>query len=528
MKAKRVNAILALFLLTSFQLLSAQNKPLVKEIKSTMLKATRFMVEEVSYNGGYVWNYTPDRSRCWGEMEAKPTMIWTQAPGTPSMGQLFLDAYHATGNEYYYQAAEKAAQALIKGQLDSGGWNYMIDFAGEESLIDWYNTIGKNGWRLEEFQHYYGNATFDDEATFGPAYFLLRMYQEKNDAQFKIPLQKAILFVLESQYPIGGWPQRFPLNNDYQKDNHPDYSSFITLNDDVHRNNVLFLVSCFELLGDSSLLEPIQRAMNCIMILQQDAPQPGWSWQFTTDLKPTGARTYEPAGIYSGATYSCIGLLMDYYELTGETKFLTRIPEALQFLESIKLPEEFKEYYPREILPGFDLYPSCVEVGTNKPLYVHRSGSNATSGKYFADYNHLNQWMPTFSMRSLNLQRLKDRFAHLKMLSPEKASENSPLKTTERKKLPKFVSGTIHPVIEQDAQQIINDLRIKPYWEGTFAYSNPYIGDGPVQPTEGDFSCTQNGDKYDTSPFRFSEDTKGISTSTYIENMFRLICYLNQ
>jgi hypothetical protein len=35
----------------------------------------------------------------------------------------------------------------------------MIDFAGDRSLKEWYNTIGKNGWRLEEFQHYYGNDT---------------------------------------------------------------------------------------------------------------------------------------------------------------------------------------------------------------------------------------------------------------------------------------------------------------------------------------------------------------------------------
>jgi hypothetical protein len=32
------------------------------------------------------------------------------------MGHLFLDAYRATGDEYYYQAAEKTASALIWGQ----------------------------------------------------------------------------------------------------------------------------------------------------------------------------------------------------------------------------------------------------------------------------------------------------------------------------------------------------------------------------------------------------------------------------
>jgi hypothetical protein len=52
----------------------------------------------------------------------------------------------------------------------------MIDFAGDRSLKEWYNTIGANGWRLEEFQHYYGNDTYDDDVTSDAARFLLRMY----------------------------------------------------------------------------------------------------------------------------------------------------------------------------------------------------------------------------------------------------------------------------------------------------------------------------------------------------------------
>ena len=92
----------------------------VEEVLITMKKATRFMVEEVSTNGGYVWFYLPDMSRRWGEMEAYETMIWVQFPGTTTMGHLFLDAYHVTGDEYYYDAAEKVARALIWGQPERG------------------------------------------------------------------------------------------------------------------------------------------------------------------------------------------------------------------------------------------------------------------------------------------------------------------------------------------------------------------------------------------------------------------------
>jgi len=78
---------------------------------------------------------------------------------------MHFDAYHATGEEFYYRAAESVAAALIQGQDPSGGWNYLVDFAGDESLRQWYATVGAmpSGWG--EFHHDYGNATFDDGGT---------------------------------------------------------------------------------------------------------------------------------------------------------------------------------------------------------------------------------------------------------------------------------------------------------------------------------------------------------------------------
>lgn len=91
----RLFCAVALILVAVPQAAQAQSR---EEIERTMKRATRFMVEEVSTNGGYVWSYLPDMSRRWGELEAKPSMIWVQPPGTATMGHLFLDAYHATGD----------------------------------------------------------------------------------------------------------------------------------------------------------------------------------------------------------------------------------------------------------------------------------------------------------------------------------------------------------------------------------------------------------------------------------------------
>ena len=65
-------------------------------------------------------------------------------------------------------------------------------------------TMGHNGWRLEEFQHYWGNAAFDDGGTAEVSRFLLRLYLERRDPRYNPALDRAIQFVMDSQSPIGG------------------------------------------------------------------------------------------------------------------------------------------------------------------------------------------------------------------------------------------------------------------------------------------------------------------------------------
>ena len=54
---------------------NAQEDNLAKQAEEVMVKATKFMQDEVSTNGGFVWFYLPDMSRRWGEMEAYKTML---------------------------------------------------------------------------------------------------------------------------------------------------------------------------------------------------------------------------------------------------------------------------------------------------------------------------------------------------------------------------------------------------------------------------------------------------------------------
>ncbi len=505
--------------------------PAGEEVAAVMRRATTFMVEKVSTNGGYVWSYLPDLSRRWGEMEAKPTMAWVQAPGTPEMGQIFLDAYHATGDQYYYQAAEKAAAALVWGQHPTGGWNYVIDFAGEASLRDWYETVGRNGWRLEEFQHYYGNATFDDHGTIESGKFLLRLYLEKRDPKYRPALDKAVSFVLDSQYPNGGWPQRWPHTHEFQKKGKPDYTGYVTFNDEVHAENMEFLLMVYQTLGDARVLEPLDRAMDLVLVTQWGQPTPGWSLQYTPDLQPAGARTYEPRSIATHTTAANLKLLMDFYELTGETRFLARVPEAIDWLEKVVAP-------PATHTKDGRTHFTHMEVGTNRPLFVRRRGSNVENGEYYVDYDATGK----MAERRVDTVGLRARYERLRATPPEEASRNSPLKSPATAPLPRFVvtGDIVGSDLNTDttarrahdasrAEALVAGLNAEGYWPTELrTTSNPYAGIGPAQPPAGFTDRGQVGDHTDTSPYTLPKGPMGISTGTYIRNMSMLIQYLEQ
>ena len=511
--------------------LGAKAPSLKTKALDAMKSATEFMMDSVSVRGGFVWNYLPDFSRRWGEMEAKNTMVWTQAPGTPQVGHLMLDAYHATGDEFYYEQACKVAQALIWGQLECGGWNYVFDFAGENSLKDWYNTVGRSGWRLEEFRHYYGNATFDDSASSECAKFLLRMYVEKYDPAFRPALDKAINFVLESQYPVGGWPQRYPLMYDHPFEGKADYSSFITLNDDVIPECTEFLMQCCQCLGMQSLREPVLRAMYLIITLQQGQPYAGWADQYTVeDLKPAHARSYEPRAVNSGTTVAMIRQLLRYYTITADTRFLSGIPAAIEWLESEALPQsEVAKWNRPSRDPEAILVPRFIDPDSGKPLYVHREGSNTDNGDYYTDQNISNTIGHYSSAAWVNPKALRRQYEAALKLDRDSLLACSPLYAKCEVPLdPYYVSVPAGRTTEAQVKEILSAQQKNGCWLSPLgSTSNPYKAGAPTEKSHTtEFVSTNVGDEYDTSPYRCTDGTLCISTKDYLQKMSSLIDFV--
>lgn len=353
-------------------------QPSAPEVQAAMKKATQFMLEKIAYRGGYVWSVSEDFSRRDGEVPARGTQIWIQG-GTPDVANAYLDAYEATRDPLFLEAARQAADALVYGQRPEGGWHYFIDF-DPKGIEEWYKKeASRFKWGYEEYRHYYGNATFDDGNSALAARFLLRFYMTTLESAYRAPVIKAFDFFLKAQFPNGAWPQRYPLRYEFAHDGMPDYTSYYTPNDGAMVANILTLVEGYEKLGDERYLEAAKRGVDFLITVQGPEGQAAWAEQFAPNMEPTAARTHEPSGFVIRESVEIIELLETFYLMTGSTRYLRPIPGALAWFERVNREAlEFKRPVGR-----------YYQLGTNLPVYVIRTD------KTNADGYGLYQWSTT-------------------------------------------------------------------------------------------------------------------------------------
>lgn len=481
------HSLMAFYLFGTLIFLNSTAGQTKMEVRAAMRKTTDFMMRTVSNRGGFLWQYSADLSEQWGEIPARKSQIWVQPPGTASVGMVLIKAFQATGDTEYLRYAENVAGTLIFGQHPSGGWHYLIDF-DPSGLQQWYDKVAAECWGWEEFYHYYGNATFDDEVTVSAARFLLNLYLTTLDPKYKSSLVKALDFILVSQYPNGAWPQRYPLRYDFVHDGHADYTSYYTYNDQVISGNIFFLLEAFRKLGNAEYVEAARRGMDFYLLSQLPAPQAGWGMQYDLELKAAWARAYEPASVASPQTVENIRSLESFYKITGDRRYLRPIPDAIQWLENSVINTDVSKKFT---------HATFYEIGTNRPLYAHREGSGVKDGRYWVDYKQellLDHYGMTIKV---DLPSIKKEFDRVRSLSVEQtraeveaSAEAGDAKwQADQHEIQKIISST------DERGAWVEDLRI-PYYPDVLGHPRRVV--------------------------------KGISTRAYVSNMEKLISYLKK
>lgn len=337
-----------------------------RQVVTAMRKAATFYRDSVASHGGYVYYYSVDLKQQWGEGVATRDQIWVQPPGTPTVGMAYLKAYEATGDSFYLKAAQEAAEALIYGQLKSGGWTNVIDFNRRGRVAQYRN--GKGGGK--------NNSSFDDGQSQSAIRLLIHVDKALDFRHQAIG--ETAGFALNAlggaQFPNGAFPQvwtgpvkRQPIlkasypDYDWRNEGHiKNYWDMYTLNDNVCGYITETLIDACRIYNDERFMTALTRLGDFLILAQMPNPQPGWAQQYNYEMKPIWARKFEPPAISGGESQEVIETLMEIYRITNDRKYLEPIPRALVYLKGSLLADgRLSRYY---------------ELRTNRPLYMFRRG----------------------------------------------------------------------------------------------------------------------------------------------------------
>jgi hypothetical protein len=342
---------------------SPADAPLPDQAVATMRKAATFFRTKAASHGGYVYYYSPDLAQRWGEGKASAQQIWVQPPGTPAVGLAYLRAYAATGDRFYLDAARDAAEALVYGQLASGGWTNSVDFDPAGKLVAQYRN-GKGRGR--------NYSTLDDGISQGALRLLMHMDRalDFKNAELHEASEFARSALLAAQFPSGGFPQvwsgpvaphapvkaAYP-DYDWRTENRiKDYWDLPTLNDEVAGKVAQALLDGWEIYQDKRCREALVRLGDFLILAQMPDPQPAWAQQYDKKMRPVWARKFEPPAIAGRESMDAMETLLRVHRLVGDAKYLAPIPRALAYLRGSLLPDgRLARYY---------------ELQTNKPLYM--------------------------------------------------------------------------------------------------------------------------------------------------------------
>lgn len=348
---------------------ASADEPLRREAADALRRATAFYHGQVAVHGGYVYRYSHDLSKREGEGKTGDDTVWVQPPGTPTVGEAFVDAYERTGEGYLRDAARAAGECLRRGQLESGGWTDRIEFQPAERMRFAYRVDERHGKRP------FNVTTFDDDKTQSALRMLMRLDQalQFHDARIREATQFALDAVLKAQFPNGGWSQgysefpdatRHPLRPASFPETWPReypggaYWRFYTFNDNAVADTIDTLLLAARIYDEPRYRAAALQAGDFILLAQLPEPQPAWAQQYDFEMHPVWARKFEPPAVSGGESQGLIKTLLRLYEESGDRKYLKPIPRAIAYLKKSELePGRLARFY---------------ELKTNRPLYFTR------------------------------------------------------------------------------------------------------------------------------------------------------------
>jgi len=253
----------------------------------------------------------------------------------------------------------------------AGGWPKSVDFAAAPTPQPLADAV--SGGRAN---------SLDNDATTVPMQFLARVAQATGDEQYRRSFVRGLDYLMEAQYPNGGWPQFFALREGYY--------SRITFNDGA-------MIHALTLLRDVAAGEPpydfadadrrataaaaVAKGVDCILRTQikQDGKLTAWCAQHDEiTLAPTSARRYEVPSLSGAESVGIVRFLMAIDRPTpdviaaveGAVAWLRAVTvTGLRYERGVQADGKKDGHVARDPTAG-PLWARFYELASNRPIFV--------------------------------------------------------------------------------------------------------------------------------------------------------------
>ena len=339
-----ISALCGAGLLLSNSIAMADDAPLDQAaVADSMMKAAEAF-HSLSYQGAHVDSYSVDlQTRYDGRHgtrrafpDDEPDWVETEPPTGGWIGRTLLRAYRVTGEDRYLEMAEEIADALAMIQTESGGWPSRA--------------------RLSQPPGPGVASDLDDNRSQSTIRFFVELVAAGADERHREVMQRGLDFLMEAQYPSGGWPQYYPPAEDQN-----NYRRYHTINDATIPDCMRTLMVAYRAFGNEDYLDAVIRAAD--WLLEVRLPGAAWAQQYYDDFvsgplipnHPAPARWFEPMAITAGESGSVISILTEVWLETGDERYIEPFDEVVEWYERSRLEDgRWARFYA---------------LHTNRPLY---------------------------------------------------------------------------------------------------------------------------------------------------------------
>jgi PelA/Pel-15E family pectate lyase len=237
-------------------------------------------------------------------------------------------------------------------------------------------------------------ATLDNNTTWSQIRFLARVatalmaaHRDAEAAPFRASVQRGVEYLLNAQYPNGGWPQVWPLEGLYH--------DAITLNDNAMLHAIEILRDVAQRAPDYGFLPKslvrragpaAERGVACLLKLQitEHGVKTAWAQQYDAlTLEPTSARNYEMPALTSDESVPVVVFLMSLPNPAPAE--IAAVRDAAEWIKNVEIfgfrygsgnfiadrrsPEGRKLVAAPEAGP---IWSRFYQIGTDKPIFGDR------------------------------------------------------------------------------------------------------------------------------------------------------------